>query len=339
MCGVGEAFMNTSKHQPYLALAEEMGERIKGLETWQIEKAGATLEHAYYAVGRGGLTSIIASAIDVALHDLRAKELGVPLHQLLGGAVRERVKAYASLARYKACGDVVKVVEHSLARGFKAVKIHQHGVDVLECAEVVRRELGYGFELMADLNASLSPGEAMRILPKLAKYELAWVEEPIWPPEDYKALGELSKRAEVPIAAGENEYTLYGFAKLIEEGGVLIIQPDIAKVGGLTKIKKIAALAEALGAVVVPHSRPHSLWINIMAAVHFVSTLSYESMVEVSPTPPRQEPFVKEVEISGGEIAVPNAPGIGVRDSGWTELFPPKEGEVVDYHKRYTNTL
>lgn len=334
LCGFGEVFMNTSDYAAYISLIEEFGGAVKGLETWEIAKAYRLMETSNYAIGRGGVPASTIGGIDVALHDLRAKELGVPLHALMGGAVRGWVKAYASLARYRSCGDVVKAVDFALSRGFKAVKLHQHGRDALECADAVRRTHGYGFDLMLDLNTSLSLREAMRVVPKLAKYDVAWVEEPLWPPEDYKALGKLARASEVPIAAGENEYTLYGFVKLIEEGGVSIIQPDVAKVGGLTKIKKIAALAEALGAEVVPHSRPHSLWINIATTVHFVATLPYESMVEVPPTPPRQEPFVEEVIVEGGMIKVPNAPGIGVKDGEWFKLFPPKRGEVVKFHGR-----
>ncbi|KUO83664.1 MAG: mandelate racemase/muconate lactonizing enzyme family protein [Thermoproteus sp.] len=333
ICGVGEVFMNTSSYGPYLSLIEELGKYVVGLPADPGAVAGV-LERRTYSIGRGGLVVSVIGGIEVAVYDLLAESLGQPLHKLLGGKRRDWVKAYASLARYRSCGDVERVVEYALARGFKAVKLHQHGEEVVDCVAKIRGDLGYGFELMVDLNTTLGPGSAVGVLRKLERYELAWVEEPIWPPEDYKALGRLARQTSIPIAAGENEYTLRGFAELVEEGGASILQPDAAKVGGLGKMAKVAGLAEALGAVVVPHSRPHSLWVNTLVAVHFVATLPYESMVEISPTPPVQEPFAAPVEFKDGAIKVPDAPGIGVRNGGWFDLYPPREGETLDYHAR-----
>lgn len=333
VCGVGEVFVNTSDHAPYLALVEEAGRHVVGAED-SPNAARRILERKLYPIGRSGIVESVIGGIDVALHDLNAKRQGVPLHRMLGGKLRDRVKAYASLARYKDCRDVEKAVEYSLARGFGAVKLHQHGEDVLDCVAAVRKDLGYGFELMVDLNATLSLRGALRVLPKLERFEISWVEEPIWPPEDYKALGRLSRSVSIPIAAGENEYTIYGFLKLVEEGGVAILQPDLAKAGGITKMAKVAAIAEAEGALLIPHCRPHSLWVNILTTAHFVSTLPYDSMVEVPPTPPRQEPFVEPIAVEGGSIKVPDAPGIGVKDDGWFHLFPPRRGSVVDFQGR-----
>ncbi|AEA11635.1 Mandelate racemase/muconate lactonizing protein [Thermoproteus uzoniensis 768-20] len=333
VCGVGEIFMNTSSYGPYLSLIEELGRHVSGLPA-DPNAVVDVLERRTYSIGRGGIVASVVGGIEVAVYDLAAKSLGVPLHRLLGGKRRDWVKAYASLARYKTCGDAEKVVEYALGRGFKAVKLHQHGDEVVECVARIRGDLGYGFELMVDLNTTLGRRSALGVLRKLERYELAWVEEPIWPPEDYKSLGRLARLVEIPIAAGENEYTLRGFADLVEEGGVSVLQPDAAKVGGLGKMVKIEGLAEALGAIVAPHSRPHSLWANILVAVHFVSTLPYESVVEIPPTPPVQEPLAVAVEFKDGAVKVPDVPGIGVKDDGWFGLYPPKEGEALDYHSR-----
>jgi|ECHnycMinimDraft_1075156.scaffolds.fasta_scaffold00536_7 L-alanine-DL-glutamate epimerase-like enolase superfamily enzyme len=327
LVGIGDVFLNAADHSPYSGYLNSIKELVIGEDPFNLNKVSDVLQKVSYTSGRGGITSAVISGVDIALHDVVAKQLGIPLYKFLGGKRKEGVKAYASLARYKSCQDVVKVVRYSLDRGFKAVKLHQGGKDVVECAREVR-EIGYDFELMADLNCSLNLKQALRVLPRLERYELEWVEEPLWPPEDYRSLRELSLKLGIPIAAGENEYTLSGFMRLVREGGVSIVQPDLAKVGGFTQMRKITALTEALGAQLIPHCRPQSLWVTILATAHFAVTLASDTMLEVSPTPPYQEPFVEPLRFEKGVFYPTESPGLGVKDQGWFDLFPPTQGRL-----------
>ncbi|MGC8583877.1 MAG: hypothetical protein ACP5MH_09120, partial [Thermoproteus sp.] len=112
ICGVGEIFMNTSSYGPYLSLIEELGRHVSGLPA-DPNAVVDVLERRTYSIGRGGIVASVVGGIEVAVYDLAAKSLGVPLHRLLGGKRRDWVKAYASLARYKTCGDAEKVVEYA----------------------------------------------------------------------------------------------------------------------------------------------------------------------------------------------------------------------------------
>lgn len=328
LTGIGEAFVNTQIQAPYVELAKLIGEYIIGFNPMDINSIHEFLEKISYPIGRGGVVSAIISAIDVSLHDLVAKALGIPLYEFLGGKKRDKIPVYASLPRYKSCEEVCKVVDRVLENKFSALKLHQPARHILECAKKIR-EFGYDFKLMIDLNCGLNIVNAINLIKKLEKYEIEWVEEPIWPPENYRLLGELARKTEIPIAAGENEYTLYGFMKLITEGMVSFIQPDIAKVGGLTQIKKIAALAEAYGVTLMPHSRPQSLWITILTTAHFLSSLPQESMIEVSPLPPYQDPFIKPIKVINGYLVIPDGlVGIGVKTEKWFALFPPKRSRI-----------
>ncbi|MEM3214991.1 MAG: mandelate racemase/muconate lactonizing enzyme family protein [Conexivisphaerales archaeon] len=328
--GVGEVFIHASSQKPYISFIETLSDLIIGMDPTNINLIMDTLEKMTYTSGRGGITSAVIAGIDTALHDISAKIMNIPLYQLLGGKRRNAVKAYASLARYNTVQEIIDIVKFALKQGFRDIKLHQGGSSVYECVKSIRDELGYEFNLMVDLNCSLSLRDALLILPKLEKYSISWVEEPIWPPENLDVLKELSIISSIPIAAGENLYCTYDYLKLMEIGKVKIIQPDIAKVG-LSRVKKIITIAETLGCTVMLHCRPQSLWTTILASTHVGVTMPWENMIEVSPTMPYQEPFLENIRFNNGMLYPTEIPGIGIKDSQWFESFPPFKGNLPKF--------
>lgn len=328
--GVGEVFIHASSQKPYIELIRALSDLIIGMDPTNINLVLDVLEKMTYASGRGGITSAVIAGIDIALHDLSAKILNVPLYKLLGGKRRNTVRAYASLARYSNVREVIDVIKFAINQGFKDIKLHQGGVSVYEYVKIIREELGYDFNLMVDLNCSLSVRDALQVIPKLEKYSISWIEEPIWPPENLDILKELSRYTTIPIAAGENLYCPYEYLKLMEDGKVKIIQPDVAKVG-LSRVKQIIDLAGIYGCSVMLHCRPQSLWSTILTSIHIGVTMPWENMIEVSPTMPYQEPFIEKIKFDNGMLYPPEVPGIGIKDSQWFDKFPPFKGSLPKF--------
>ncbi len=328
--GLGEVFIHASSQKPYIELIKTLSDLIIGMDPTNINLVVDTLEKLTYASGRGGITSAVIAGIDTALHDISAKIMNVPLYKLLGGKRRNAVKAYASFARYDNVHEVIEVIKFAINQGFKDIKLHQGGVSVYEYVKSIRYELGYDFNLMLDLNCSLSTRDALLVIPKLEKYSISWIEEPTWPPENFDILKELSSHTIIPIASGENLYCPYEYFKLMEFGKVKIIQPDIAKVG-LSRVRKIIALAETHGCSVILHCRPQSLWSTILTSIHVGVTMPWENMIEVSPTMPYQEPFIEKIKFENGMLYPPEIPGIGIKDSQWFDNFPPSKGSLPKF--------
>ncbi|PMP88439.1 MAG: hypothetical protein C0172_02640 [Caldisphaera sp.] len=328
--GIGEVFIHASSQKPYIELIKTLSDLVIGMDPTNINLVVDVLEKMTYASGRGGITSAVIAGIDTALHDISAKIIGIPLYKLLGGKRRNAVKAYASLARYDSVFEVIEVIKFALNQGFKDIKLHQGGISVYEYIKSIREELGYQFNLMVDLNCSLSIHDALLLIPKLEKYSISWIEEPLWPPENLDIRSELSNYTTIPIAAGENLYCPYEYRKLIEVGKVKIIQPDIAKVG-LSRVKKIIALAETYGCSVMLHCRPQSLWSTILTSIHVGVTMPWENMIEVSPTMPYQEPFIEKIKFYNGWLYPSEVPGIGIKDTQWFDSFPPSKGNLPKF--------
>ena len=167
------------------------------------------------------------------------------------GAARQRVTGYASLLKYRDRDLVAENVTKARREGYKAIKIHETEVPEIAAS---RRAAGEGIPLMVDTNCPWTPEEARQRALRFLEYDLHWLEEPIFPPEDFDALAELGYRTGILIAAGENACTSFEFKKMFDAGAVQFAQPSVTKVGGITEMRKIAALAETAAVVSSPHS-------------------------------------------------------------------------------------
>ncbi|MEZ5399751.1 MAG: galactonate dehydratase [Bryobacteraceae bacterium] len=299
----------------------------------------ARIEHLYqkmyrqsfWRLGVIGMSAI--SGIEQALWDIRGKALGVPVYQLLGGRVRDRVRMYTHLgggdmkAVYETqdAGDpapMVALAQEVVSRGYGAVKVLltpptetlARAVE-LQTAErymrALREALGDSIDIMVDCHGRHFPGNAVEFLKVLAPYRPYFVEEPV-PPENVDALAEVRRAAPVPIATGERLVTRFGFREVFEKQACHVIQPDLCHCGGLWEAKKIAAMAETHYIGVAPHN-PLGPVANA-AALHFaLSTPNFliqEDML--TDVPWRWEVVRHDLRTEGGYWLPCERPGLGI---------------------------
>ena len=223
-----------------------------GRDATHIAALNRDLQQALHLFGRYGITMFGISAVDIALWDLAGKRAGMPLGQLLGGpAEPPLVPGYASLLKYRDRELVAGSVRAALDEGYPAIKLHETGEPEIAAA---REAMGEGVPLCVDVNCPWTPDEARAMAARLEPYDLHWLEEPIFPPEDFAALARLQRESGVDLACGENACTAFEFRQLLASGAARYVQPSVTKLGGVTEFLKVLALAEASGTAVMPHS-------------------------------------------------------------------------------------
>jgi L-alanine-DL-glutamate epimerase-like enolase superfamily enzyme len=248
------------------------------------------------------------SGVELALWDLAGQARGVPVYELLGGLVQARIPAYASLPRFERPADAARAAAAAAAQGFRGVKLHQTDVASVAAA---REALGPDVALMLDVNCPWTPDEAIRMGRALAPFDLAWLEEPVWPPEDYPGLAQVAAALQTPVAAGENESTATGFRALLAAHAVDIVQPSPTKVGGLGELRTIAVLAASHRVALVPHS--FYFGPGLAAALHLAASTPGVPWVEW-PMGELVTPILETpIQPVGGWLAPASAPGLGAR--------------------------
>lgn len=266
------------------------------------------------------------SAVDIALHDIAGRALGVPIHQLLGGAFRDSLQAYATgfFRRPDGVypGELVEEAHRHLAVGFRAMKMKiGFGVaDDIANVTRVRDAIGPDVLLMVDANHAYETGLARRLLHGLDGLDVFWLEEPI-SPENIDGYVELrGLGSPTLIAAGEVEYTLAGFWPWIVRRAVDILQPDVCAAGGFTAVRQIVAAAQAANLLVNPHI--FGTAIGLAASLHAAAIVppcpmsrgAYEPLAEFDQTPhPFREALVHEpLTMHDGRLSVPSGAGLGI---------------------------
>jgi D-galactarolactone cycloisomerase len=307
LVGTGEAFAYGAPLAVCQVIAESLAPLLIGQDPFRIEALIDLMHRGAMIYGRRGLAMFAISGIEIALWDLVGRALNVSVATLLGGAVRPRLPAYASLMRYDSPADVARACVHFASEGFGMLKLHQTDVESVRAA---REAVGTGVDLMLDTNCPWNPQEAIRMARALEPYRLFWLEEPVWPPEDYPGLAQVAAATETPIALGENESTVFGFREIIEHRAGDILQPSVTKVGGIAEFKKIVALAQAANLPIAPHS--FYFGPGLAATLHVAASFGGTLPVEF-PTGELETPFLREpIRASDGWIQVPDGPGLGV---------------------------
>jgi L-alanine-DL-glutamate epimerase-like enolase superfamily enzyme len=230
----------------------------------------------------------------------------MPLYQLLGGSARPTLPAYASLLRYGVAEVVERKTREAIERGYRFIKLHENKRD---CIGAAKQVCGDKVPLMVDCSCPWTVDEAIAAARNLADLELAWLEEPIYPPDDHAGLARLRAVAPMPIAAGENCSNLMEFKRLMEIGAIGIAQPSVTKVGGVTELRKVFALGEAHGVVVVPHS-PY-FGPGLLASIHVCAAAAREIPIERYYCDFVETPFGDQINPQRGQFAVPQGPGLG----------------------------
>jgi L-talarate/galactarate dehydratase len=287
--------------------ARELGEHLLGLSVLEPEAAWERLARRGDWVGPGGLLHCALAPLDIAVWDANGKTLGQPLHRLLGG-YRDRVPTYASDGLWYSLSrsDLAASAQRHVAAGFDAVKLRmgREATPELEVRRVqaVREAVGPNARIMVDINETWSPTRARSGGRALQEAGIAWLEDPVHH-LDLAALAELHRELEVPIAAGEHVYHLDGFRALLEARGVDVLILDLARVGGVTPWRKVAALAQAHRIPVCGHVVPE-------IHVHLVASVANGHLVEYVP---RSAGILAAMpRIEHGELVAPAGPGLGL---------------------------
>jgi L-alanine-DL-glutamate epimerase-like enolase superfamily enzyme len=303
--GWGEGFGFTLVETTKDALDRLVGPACIGQDASDIAGLMRMLARRFHNFGRNGPMSFALSAIDIALWDIRAKAAGVPLHRLLGEAGRGSVPAYASLLRYGRPDDVARNVEQALSRGYRHIKLHE--VD-LACIRAAHRAAPTT-PLMLDINCAWdTEAEAVQFCEDVAGLNAAWVEEPVWPPEDIPAIARIRAASPVPIAAGECNGTVEDFCRMLELRAVDVAQPSVTKIGGVSAMLEIAELAREAGVRLVPHC-PY-FGPGLLATLHFLAAAEEMEPIEIYLADLERAPYPALIP-RDGVIALPDAPGLG----------------------------
>jgi D-galactarolactone cycloisomerase len=259
-------------------------------------------------MGRNSPLIFALSGIDIALWDVAGQAKGLPVHRLLGSTGgKTRVEAYASLLRLDTPENVRKVCNVARGRGYRHVKLHERTVEATAAA---REALGDGFPLMLDTNCTWTVQQAHDMAARLEPFDLVWLEEPLFPPDDYNALAALRSAASMPIAAGENLGNLLDAHRMIDAGAVDVIQPDPIKMGGITECWKALQLAHVRGVQAEPHSPYYGP--GLIAALHMIGAMREECLVEYYFADLKEWPLGEMSVPQNGALLIPDAPGLGI---------------------------
>lgn len=288
------------------AAIADLGRVLIGEDARHIDR----LWHRMFTAQMGhGQTGVIGAgaigAIDMALWDLNAKAMGVPLWRLLGGKFRDRVPAYVHASS-------VETARAAVGQGFGALKAG-NVVDAVDKVAAIREAVGPGIDLAVDLHGVpwMTAADAIRTARRLEPFDLMFLEEPV-APEDVDGLRRVRDATTLPLAAGERAAMLWGYRKLIADGLVDIVQPDTGRVGGITQLRKIAALAEAHFVQVAPHSGTLGP-VAEFAAIHFLASIPNGLIHErfFRDWDGRERVITDTLVIEDGHVVVPDRPGLG----------------------------
>jgi galactonate dehydratase len=325
LIGLGEVRMlnHTDALRGYLS--EAIPNHILGHDPFNIEALVQNMYRNDYA--RAGEIAMSAIAtIEMACWDIIGQALGQPVYKLLGGAVRNKIKAYANgwYTVERTPQEFHNAARQAIAQGYRALKLDPFGTGFYELeraeklysialVEAVRDAVGPDVEIMIEMHGRFNPVTAVEMARELEAFQPSWVEEPV-PPENLAALKKAAEKISLPIATGERIHTRYDYRQLFELQAADIIQPDISHFGGLLETKKLAASAETYYMLVAPHNVGGP--VSTAAALHFAaSTPNFKILEHFNDF---AEDWVKAAapgnpEVIDGYFALPDGPGLGVK--------------------------
>jgi galactonate dehydratase len=342
--GVGEASLE-GKTEAVVGAINDVKEYLIGQDPARIEHHWQTIyRHSFW---RGGMVVGSAiSGIEQALWDILGKALGVPVYELLGGRVRDRVRLYANGPRGDSAEEITESCVRIVEAGWGALKLAPFeavtgiaGQPELRNArrmmEMIRSAVGPDVDVLIDCHGRLSPASAIQMAQALDEFDIFFFEEPVLP-EDTAAMAEVAAAISIPVATGERLFTKWGFREVLELGAADVLQPDLAHCGGIWEGRKIAAAAEISYVGVAPHN-PYS-WLLTMASIQLdlaiPNFLIQEFLIDHPPEVERlfAEPFTW---LPGGWVEPPSNPGLGV-ELDWDAI---RAHEQLPYTRTYQPSL
>lgn len=263
--------------------------------------------------GTRGIGVVALSGVDIALWDILGKVSGLPLYKLLGGRCREKVPVYATALYPEEPAKVARRARAFAEQGFQGVKI-KVGFDLdqdIRIVRAVRDELGKNFLVMTDANQGYSVDVALKAADAFAACDAYWLEEPLFV-EDIEGHAILREKGGTRIAVGENLHTRYAFENFLARGAADFIQPDVARAGGISEMKKIVALAAQYQAPVSFHTWGDG--VALAASIHLSAALEDCIVMELDYTynPLREELLREPLKVHNGYLVPPEKPGLGI---------------------------
>jgi L-alanine-DL-glutamate epimerase-like enolase superfamily enzyme len=295
-----------------------LGSMVVGEDPFETERLWDKLFTRSFYYGRRGVVLQAISGIDMACYDILGKASGRPVHALLGHARRDKVPAYASTLFRDTPQAMREAASRYIDNGFTAVKFGWGGFGRdrqkdTALVQAARETLGQDRTLMIDAGWMIprSVDETISLVQAMEPFKPFWVEEPCHP-EDYAAYRAVAEATSIPIAAGEQEGTVWGFERLIRDGGVRVVQPDLSRCGGFTVARKVVPLAQAAGRSLCPHAWQSDLL--TAASLHLNAVLPDALFHEynVCDDPLSRSLCRAPLQCVDGWLAVPQGPGLGV---------------------------
>jgi galactonate dehydratase len=356
LSGVGEARMLNHTDALLGYLQEAGANHVIGSDPFQIEDLVQRMFRNDFARA-GQITMSAIAVVEMACWDIVGQALGVPVYQLLGGAVRQRIPAYANgwYTVERSPDEFHAAAQRVVARGYRALKVDPFGAGFYELSraeklrsvgliEAVRAAVGPDAEILVEMHGRFNPVTAVELTRELAPSRPGWVEEPV-PPENLRALQKASEAIAplgIPVATGERLHTPHEFRELFELQAADIIQPDITHYGGILATKKLAAWADAYYMLIAPH--------NVGGPVATAAALH---LAACTPNFKIQEHFndfadawvkgaavgLPEVDPADGCFSLPSGPGLGVKlDEAFIAEHPREQTFfnlfADDWHRR-----
>ena len=317
---------------------------ILDLSDYYIGKDASRIEHHFQTVSRdahfmGAALSAALSAIDIALWDIAGKAAGQPVHQLLGGEVRDKLKVFANVNGATVAERAASAQEQGAARylslrmspflpGFERKTPSQVIGDAVACVAAVRDAIGYEIDLGLEIHRNLRPEEAILLAHELLPFRILYYEDPL-APESLEAMEYIAARVPLPMATGERFYNIFQFKELIDRQIVSLIRPDVSLAGGITQVKKIAAIAEAAFVGIFPHLMGSP--VNIAAFSQLDASIPNYVLMESHTGADAYNDIVDcPVERQGGYLLVSDRPGIGLEiDESKLGSYPYQPKKIV----------
>jgi L-rhamnonate dehydratase len=299
------------------ALSSGLRELLIGQDPMCVRRLWDTMYRGSIFFGRRGPAVMAMSGIDIALWDIVGKVTNRPVHEVLGGAYRKKIRAYASTLMPDTPKEAAAEASRWAEAGFRAVKLGWGGFAIacdggVALMRAIREAVGEKVDILLDIGFNWEPSSAIEYARRLEEYNPFWIEEPFWP-DDKTAYAHLADAIDTRVAAGEEETTRWAFRELIDQGHVDVVQPDVSRAGGFTEVQRIAELAAMAGLPCVPHA--WSTGILKAATAHMNAAIPNALFMEfcVWKGPLNDELTEPRIWIDGnGDVEIPTGPGLGV---------------------------
>lgn len=297
---------------------------VHELEDYLIGQDPRRIEHHWQAIYRqafyrgGPILCSALSGIEQAMWDILGKSLGVPVHQLLGGACRDTIRIYSHVGLVSP-EEAAGVAREKVELGFNALKTGLGQLPsrpmespawierVVERFAAIRAAVGSGVDVAIDFHGQVGPAVAIRLARALEPYSPLFIEEPCLP-ENVDALAQVARSTPIPIATGERLFTKWGFREVLRDRAAAILQPDLCHAGGIFECRKIAAMAEAEFALIAPH--------NPLGPISLAACLQLDACIPnflVQEQVSLGEGYLNApFQLDDGAIALPTGPGLGI---------------------------